>query len=120
MMSEGELLQMEKARNLNMDEDAFITTLSMAKPRRCWHLPVLLAPLLHLPTIMMLSKCVCLEKKQGMAFQIKDDLFDYGNQKIGKPTGNDIKGKKLTLPLIYTLNHVDGSLRRQAYQYCKE
>ena len=40
-----------------------------------------------------------------MAFQIKDDLFDYGGQKIGKPTGIDIKEQKMTLPLIYALNH---------------
>jgi octaprenyl-diphosphate synthase len=49
----------------------------------------------------------------GIAFQIKDDLFDYGNTDIGKPTGNDIKEKKLTLPLIYTLNNVKTSLRRE-------
>jgi octaprenyl-diphosphate synthase len=49
----------------------------------------------------------------GMAFQIKDDLFDYGNEDVGKPTGNDIKEKKLTLPLIYTLNRVDGPTRRK-------
>ena len=48
-----------------------------------------------------------------MAFQIKDDLFDYGNDNIGKPTGNDIKEKKLTLPLIYTLNKVDKETRRK-------
>jgi octaprenyl-diphosphate synthase len=41
----------------------------------------------------------------GMAFQIKDDLFDYGNEKIGKPTGIDIKEQKMTLPLIYALNN---------------
>ena len=58
-------------------------------------------------------------EKVGMAFQIKDDLFDYGNQKIGKPTGNDIKEKKLTLPLIYTLNQVDTSLRRQLINIVK-
>ncbi|HZH70413.1 MAG TPA: polyprenyl synthetase family protein, partial [Flavobacteriaceae bacterium] len=40
----------------------------------------------------------------GMAFQIKDDLFDYGEEKIGKPTGIDIKEQKMTLPLIYALN----------------
>jgi len=42
----------------------------------------------------------------GMAFQIKDDLFDYGDQRIGKPTGIDIKEQKMTLPLIHTLNVV--------------
>jgi octaprenyl-diphosphate synthase len=49
----------------------------------------------------------------GLAFQIKDDLFDYGNENIGKPTGNDIKEKKLTLPLIYTLNNIDTALKRK-------
>ncbi|MEY4660525.1 MAG: hypothetical protein RLZZ42_477, partial [Bacteroidota bacterium] len=48
----------------------------------------------------------------GVAFQIKDDLFDYGNDDVGKPTGNDIREKKLTLPLIFTLDHVDYKTRR--------
>ena len=52
-------------------------------------------------------------EKAGMAFQIKDDLFDYASDNIGKPTGNDIKEKKLTLPLIYTLNKVDKETRRK-------
>jgi octaprenyl-diphosphate synthase len=52
-------------------------------------------------------------EKVGMAFQIKDDLFDYTSQNIGKPTGNDIKEKKLTLPLIYTLNNSDKKKRRE-------
>jgi octaprenyl-diphosphate synthase len=49
----------------------------------------------------------------GMAFQIKDDLFDYASDKIGKPTGNDIKEKKLTLPLIYTLDNCDRNTKRE-------
>jgi octaprenyl-diphosphate synthase len=49
----------------------------------------------------------------GMAFQIKDDLFDYSSDDVGKPTGNDIKEKKLTLPLIYTLNNTDKETRRK-------
>ena len=48
-----------------------------------------------------------------MVFQIKDDLFDYASENVGKPTGNDIKEKKLTLPLIYTLNKVDSVTRRK-------
>ena len=52
-------------------------------------------------------------EKTGMAFQIKDDLFDYASENIGKPTGNDIKEKKLTLPLIYTLNNTDNTTRRK-------
>jgi octaprenyl-diphosphate synthase len=49
----------------------------------------------------------------GMAFQLKDDLFDYSSENVGKPTGNDIKEKKLTLPLIYTLNKIDRETRRK-------
>ncbi|HEY1199922.1 MAG TPA: polyprenyl synthetase family protein, partial [Niastella sp.] len=45
--------------------------------------------------------------------QIKDDLFDYGNEAVGKPTGNDIREKKLTLPLIYTLQNTDSATRRK-------
>ena len=52
-------------------------------------------------------------EKVGIAFQIKDDLFDYASDKIGKPTGNDIKEKKLTLPLIYTLENCDKVTRRE-------
>ena len=52
-------------------------------------------------------------EKVGIAFQIKDDLFDYGGEDIGKPTGNDIKEKKLTLPLIHTLNKIDRNTRRE-------
>ncbi len=48
-----------------------------------------------------------------MAFQVKDDLFDYASDKVGKPTGNDIKEKKLTLPLIYTLKNCDKETKRE-------
>ena len=52
-------------------------------------------------------------EKVGMAFQIKDDLFDYSSHNIGKPTGIDIKEKKLTLPVIYTLTHCEKKLRKK-------
>src|SRR5690606_12314862 len=52
-------------------------------------------------------------EKTGMAFQRKDDLFDYTSENIGKPTGNDIKEKKLSLPLIYVLNKTDRETRRK-------
>ena len=51
-------------------------------------------------------------EKIGMAFQIKDDLFDYGKQRIGKPTGIDIRERKMTLPLIYTMQRASPSERR--------
>ena len=52
-------------------------------------------------------------EKAGIAFQIKDDLFDYGSVAVGKPTGNDIKEKKLTLPIIYTLNKVNPGKKKE-------
>jgi len=58
-------------------------------------------------------------EKVGIAFQIKDDLFDYGSEDIGKPTGNDIKEKKLTLPLIYSLNQADKATRRRLVNIIK-
>ena len=58
-------------------------------------------------------------EKTGMAIQLKDDLFDYTSESIGKPTGNDIKEKKLTLPLIYTLNKADNATRREMINIIK-
>jgi len=60
-----------------------------------------------------------LGEKIGMAFQIKDDLFDYGNEEIGKPTGIDIKEKKMTLPLIYALNNTDRSTKNHIINLIK-
>jgi octaprenyl-diphosphate synthase len=111
-MSEGELLQIEKSRKLNLEESIYFeiirnktaSLLSSACAVGAWST-------CH-------DKIICDQmrlfgEKVGIAFQIKDDLFDYGKEDIGKPTGNDIKEKKLTLPLIYTLNKVDASTRRK-------
>ena len=58
-------------------------------------------------------------EKVGIAFQIKDDLFDYGTANIGKPTGIDIREKKMTLPLIYTLQHSGKEQRRHIINIVK-
>lgn len=104
-MSEGELLQIEKSRGVNTDEAVYFEIIRQKT------------------ATLIASCCACgaasvgadeatVEKmrsageKIGIAFQIKDDLFDYGlGGKIGKPTGNDIREKKSTLPLIYAINH---------------
>jgi octaprenyl-diphosphate synthase len=112
MMSEGELLQMEKARNLNLQEDIYYeiirgkTASLLASACAAGAYTTFTEP-------EKVQKMKLFGEKVGMAFQLKDDLFDYGNAAIGKPTGNDIKEKKLTLPLIYTLNNCDSSLRRK-------
>jgi octaprenyl-diphosphate synthase len=110
-MSEGELLQLEKARNLNVKEDIYFqiiksktaSLLASACAVGAWTTT-------HNPEIT--GKMKEFGEKTGIAFQIKDDLFDYGTEDVGKPTGNDLKEKKLTLPLIYTLNHISPSERR--------
>ena len=103
-MSEGELTQMEKAKKLNITEEVYYD-------------------IIRQKTASLISSCCKIGaassgaeqevidqmgifgEKVGMAFQIKDDLFDYGTQEIGKPLGIDIREKKMTLPLIYALNH---------------
>lgn len=111
-MSEGELLQMEKARSLNIKEDIYYeiirnktaSLLASACAAGAWS---------SSNDDTVTEKIRLFGEKTGMAFQIKDDLFDYASEKIGKPTGNDIKEKKLTLPLIYTLNNADRETKRK-------
>ena len=105
-MSEGELLQIEKARNLNLSEEIYFD-------------------IIRKKTASLIASCCAMgaasagaNQEQieqmhlfgeyiGIAFQIKDDLLDYGDDDIGKPTGIDLKEKKLTLPIIYTINNAD-------------
>ena len=118
MMSEGELLQIEKARNLNLDEEVYYDIIN-GKTASLLASACAAGASTTFTDDNDIEQMRLFGEKTGMAFQIKDDLFDYGNQKIGKPTGNDIKEKKLTLPLIYTLNHVDASLRRRLINIVK-
>ncbi|MDQ2753822.1 MAG: polyprenyl synthetase family protein, partial [Bacteroidota bacterium] len=118
MMSEGELLQMEKARNLNIDESIYYNIIN-GKTASLLASACAAGAATTFTNDDDIEQMRLFGEKTGMAFQIKDDLFDYGNQNVGKPTGNDIKEKKLTLPLIYTLNHVNASLRRQLINIVK-
>ncbi len=111
-MSEGELLQIEKARNLDITEDIYYD-------------------IIRQKTASLISSCCAVGacasgaengsiqkmkefgEKVGMAFQIKDDLFDYGDEEIGKPLGIDIREKKMTLPLIYALHNASWIDRKQ-------
>lgn len=109
-MSEGELLQLEKSRLLNIKEDDYFTIIRNKTAS-------LLASACAAGAYSTSKDTVITEKFRqfgeytGIAFQIKDDLFDYGTDDVGKPTGNDIKEKKITLPLIYTLQKVDKKMR---------
>ncbi len=111
-MSEGELLQIEKARNLNLKEDIYFEIIKN-KTASLVASSCAAGASTTFDNDDAVEKMRVFGEKVGIAFQIKDDLFDYGNSNVGKPTGNDIKEKKLTLPLIYTLNSVDSSLKRK-------
>ncbi len=117
-MSEGELLQIEKARRLNITEEVYFE-------------------IIRKKTASLIASCCgvgasssgadedvvkrmrSFGEKIGMAFQIKDDLFDYGDMEIGKPLGIDIKEKKMTLPLIYALSKSSWLERRKIISIVK-
>ena len=103
-MSQGELLQIEKARQLDITEEVYFEIIRQKTA-------TLIAACCGIGAASVDAKAAEIEKMRkfgeiiGIAFQIKDDLFDYTEDKIGKPTGIDIKEQKMTLPLIYTLNN---------------
>ncbi|MGF1924088.1 MAG: polyprenyl synthetase family protein, partial [Bacteroidia bacterium] len=117
-MSEGELLQIEKVRRMDISESLYFDVIRQKTAS------------------LIASCCACgaasagadeetIEKmrlfgeKVGIAFQIKDDTFDFGTDDVGKPLGIDIKEKKVTLPLIYALNSVEKSERKRIINLVK-
>ncbi|WP_306353753.1 polyprenyl synthetase family protein [Flavobacterium sp. '19STA2R22 D10 B1'] len=110
-MSEGELLQIEKARRLDITEDVYYEIIRQKTA-------TLIAACCALGARSVVSDETQVENMRkfgeliGMAFQIKDDLFDYTDDAIGKPTGIDIKEQKMTLPLIYALNNCTDKEKR--------
>lgn len=111
-LSEGELLQIEKARKLDIDESVYFDIIRQKTAS-------LIAASCAAGAASVTNDSEIINRiKQvgewiGMSFQIKDDLFDFGDDNIGKPTGIDIKEKKMTLPLIYTLKMVDKTEKRE-------
>ena len=112
LMSEGELLQFEKSRKLNLQEEVYYEIIK-GKTASLLASACAAGASTTFEDPEQVEKLKRFGEKVGLAFQIKDDLFDYGIDDIGKPTGNDIKEKKLTLPLIYTLNHCAADIRRK-------
>ena len=117
-MSEGELLQMEKARKLDITEEVYfdiITKKTASLLASCCGIGANSTGVSE----EVLEDVIAMGEAVGIAFQIKDDLFDYGDNKIGKPTGIDIIEKKMTLPLIYALNVADKGERRKIIKVIK-
>ena len=107
-MSEGELLQMEKARKLDITEELYYEVIRQKTASlitSCWQVGASSGG----GTAEDIAKMGTFGTNVGMAFQIKDDLFDYENAAIGKPTGIDIRERKMTLPVIYALKHSSSS-----------
>ena len=117
-MSEGELLQIEKARKLDIDQAIYFEIIRQKTAS-------LIAAACSSGASSTTEDPVLIKKmwdfgeKIGIAFQIKDDLFDYGDDDIGKPRGIDIKEKKMTLPLIYALQNATKSEKNKIINYIK-
>jgi octaprenyl-diphosphate synthase len=117
-MSEGELLQIEKARRLDIQEPVYFEIIRQKTAS-------LIASCCASGAASVTRDEATIKKMHqfgeytGIAFQIKDDLFDYGSGDIGKPSGIDIKEKKMTLPLIFALNKADRSEKRRIINIIK-
>lgn len=117
-MSEGELLQIEKARKLDITEDIYyeiIRQKTASLISTCCE-----AGALSVDDSANAERMRIFGEKIGLAFQIKDDIFDYGEPgNIGKPTGLDIRERKMTLPLIYALNNGTDKTRKELVNIVK-
>ncbi|RKR85390.1 octaprenyl-diphosphate synthase [Mucilaginibacter gracilis] len=117
-MSEGELLQIEKVRRMDIGEPVYYDVIRQKTAS-------LIASCCACGAASSGADDVTIEKmrlfgeKIGIAFQIKDDMFDFGTDDVGKPLGIDIKEKKITLPLIYALNHTTPSEKKRIINLVK-
>ena len=111
-MAEGELLQMEKARRLDIQEDVYYDIIRQ-KSASLIAAACAAGANSTAPDEETVQRMWLFGEKTGMAFQIRDDLFDFGSHDVGKPLGIDIKEKKMTLPLIHALAHAERSERRR-------
>ena len=117
-MSEGELLQLEKARKLDIDEAVYFEVIrkkTASLIASCCACGAASAG----ATEEEIERMRLFGEKIGIAFQLKDDLFDFGFDQIGKPLGIDIKEKKMTLPLIYALQQSNRSEKRRIINIIK-
>lgn len=110
-MSEGELLQIEKARRLDIKEEIYYDIIRQ-KTASLIASACSAGAASSTKDEEIIERMRLFGEKIGIAFQIRDDLFDFGTNDVGKPLGIDIKEKKMTLPLIYALQHTDKKQRR--------
>lgn len=118
-MSEGELLQIEKARKLDIEEEVYYEIIRQ-KTASLIGSACSAGAASAGATDEEIEKMRVFGEKIGIAFQIRDDLFDFGSEDVGKPLGIDIKEKKMTLPLIYALNQSSEEEKRRIIQIIKK
>ena len=118
-MSEGELLQIQKARRLDIDESVYYDIIRQ-KTASLIAAACSAGAASATDDENLIEKMRLFGEKIGIAFQIRDDLFDFGTDNIGKPLGIDIKEKKMTLPLIYALNNAKSAERKQIIRNIKK
>jgi octaprenyl-diphosphate synthase len=117
-MSEGELLQIEKARKLDITEDVYFEIIRQKTASLL--ATVCESAAVSVDSIEQAENMRKFGELVGLAFQIKDDIFDYGDSKdIGKPTGLDIRERKMTLPLIYVLNNCSKEIKKELINIVK-
>lgn len=117
-MSEGELLQIEKARKLDITEEVYFDVIRQKTASLI--ATVCESAAASVDREDMADRMRRFGELVGLAFQVKDDIFDYGTPgNIGKPTGNDIRERKMTLPLIYALEHSDKAVRKELMNIVK-
>ncbi|TAE70584.1 MAG: polyprenyl synthetase family protein [Bacteroidetes bacterium] len=117
-MSEGELLQIAKARRLDITEDVYFEIIRQKTASLIASCCAVGASSVN-ASLDDIAQTRIMGEKIGMAFQVKDDLFDYGDAEIGKPRGIDIKEKKMTLPLIYALQNTNSSQKNKIINVIK-
>jgi len=118
-MSEGELLQIEKARRLDIKEQIYFDIIK-GKTASLISAACAAGAASTSDDPKVIEKMRMFGEKIGISFQIKDDLFDFGTSDVGKPLGIDIKEKKMTLPLIYALDHASNSDKRRIIKIIKK
>ena len=116
MVIEGELLQQEKARRLDIKEEVYYDIINR-KTASLLAASCAVGASTTTEDSKLIERMELFGEKIGMAFQIKDDLFDFGDKDIGKPVGIDIKEKKMTLPLIHALQNANISDRKKYIRY---
>lgn len=117
-MSEGELLQLEKARKLDIREEDYYDIIGKKTASLFASCCAIGAASVN-SSAEVQDAMRAFGENAGMAFQIKDDLFDFGTDDTGKPKGTDIKERKMTLPLIYALSQAESSEKKKIIRYIK-